>query len=118
VKACLAGSGKYSLEGKAWGNVSPAAKDLLSHMLEVEPRARWSAAELLKHAWFKENLGKASVPAAAAAGGGGGGGLVTQEGPGGLGATIPAAAAVVSNSEASDGVMSAPAAAGVAALSS
>ena len=56
------------MEGKVWPSVSPAAKDMLTHMLEVDPKKRWSATELLQHPWFRENLPKASAAVADAAG--------------------------------------------------
>ncbi|OQR81057.1 calcium/calmodulin-dependent protein kinase type 1D-like [Achlya hypogyna] len=34
---------------------SAAAKDLITHLLEKEPMARWSAAQALRHEWFAED---------------------------------------------------------------
>lgn len=35
-----------------WKKVSGEAKDLLSHMLVVDPVQRWSASECLTHPWI------------------------------------------------------------------
>lgn len=45
-------SGKYSLKGDAWDNVSSEAKSLIKSMLEVKPERRCSAAAALKHPWL------------------------------------------------------------------
>uniref|UniRef100_A0A674J6W8 Ribosomal protein S6 kinase n=1 Tax=Terrapene triunguis TaxID=2587831 RepID=A0A674J6W8_9SAUR len=46
------GSGKFSLSGGNWDTVSDAAKDLLSHMLHVDPHQRYTAEQVLKHSWI------------------------------------------------------------------
>uniref|UniRef100_A0A8C5SXZ8 non-specific serine/threonine protein kinase n=1 Tax=Laticauda laticaudata TaxID=8630 RepID=A0A8C5SXZ8_LATLA len=46
------GSGKFSLNGGNWDTVSDAAKDLLSHMLHVDPHQRYTAEQVLKHSWI------------------------------------------------------------------
>ncbi|XP_078268740.1 ribosomal protein S6 kinase alpha-6 [Rhinoraja longicauda] len=46
------GSGKFSLTGGNWDTVSDAAKDLLSNMLHVDPRQRFTAEQVLKHPWI------------------------------------------------------------------
>ncbi|XP_075018044.1 ribosomal protein S6 kinase alpha-6 isoform X3 [Calonectris borealis] len=46
------GSGKFSLSGGNWDIVSDAAKDLLSHMLHVDPHQRYTAEQVLKHSWI------------------------------------------------------------------
>ncbi|XP_018592886.1 ribosomal protein S6 kinase alpha-6-like isoform X4 [Scleropages formosus] len=45
------GSGKFSLSGGNWDCVSDTSKDLLSHMLHVDPQQRYSAEQVLKHPW-------------------------------------------------------------------
>ncbi|XP_056625158.1 ribosomal protein S6 kinase alpha-6 isoform X3 [Triplophysa dalaica] len=46
------GSGKFSLAGGNWDSVSDSSKDLLSHMLHVDPHQRYSAEQVLKHMWI------------------------------------------------------------------
>ncbi|XP_030065823.1 ribosomal protein S6 kinase alpha-6 isoform X4 [Microcaecilia unicolor] len=46
------GSGNFSLNGGNWDTVSDAAKDLLSHMLHVDPHQRYTAKQVLKHSWI------------------------------------------------------------------
>ncbi|MEE6496463.1 hypothetical protein FKM82_002372 [Ascaphus truei] len=46
------GSGNFSLSGGNWDTVSDAAKDLLSHMLHVDPHQRYTAEKVLKHSWI------------------------------------------------------------------
>ncbi|XP_018085436.1 ribosomal protein S6 kinase alpha-6 isoform X1 [Xenopus laevis] len=46
------GSGNFSLSGGNWDPVSDAAKDLLSHMLHVDPHQRYTAEKVLKHSWI------------------------------------------------------------------
>uniref|UniRef100_A0A4W3I034 Ribosomal protein S6 kinase n=1 Tax=Callorhinchus milii TaxID=7868 RepID=A0A4W3I034_CALMI len=46
------GSGNFSLSGGNWDTVSDAAKDLLSHMLHVDPHQRFTAEQVLKHPWI------------------------------------------------------------------
>ncbi|XP_027138862.1 ribosomal protein S6 kinase alpha-6-like [Larimichthys crocea] len=45
------GSGK-SLTGGNWDTVSDTSKDLLSHMLHVDPHQRYTAEQFLKHSWI------------------------------------------------------------------
>lgn len=47
-----------------WAALSPAARDLVSRLLEKDPRRRLTAAAAAEHPWFAEALG---APAAAAA---------------------------------------------------
>ncbi|XP_054978970.1 ribosomal protein S6 kinase alpha-6 isoform X4 [Sorex araneus] len=46
------GSGKFSLSGGNWDNISDGAKDLLSHMLHVDPHQRYTTEQILKHSWI------------------------------------------------------------------
>ncbi|GAA6095133.1 ribosomal protein S6 kinase alpha-6 [Tachysurus ichikawai] len=46
------GSGKFSLSGGNWDTVSDSSKDLLSHMLHVDPHQRYTAEQVLKHSWI------------------------------------------------------------------
>uniref|UniRef100_A0AAU7BN40 non-specific serine/threonine protein kinase n=1 Tax=Homo sapiens TaxID=9606 RepID=A0AAU7BN40_HUMAN len=46
------GNGKFSLSGGNWDNISDGAKDLLSHMLHMDPHQRYTAEQILKHSWI------------------------------------------------------------------
>ncbi|XP_026307940.1 ribosomal protein S6 kinase alpha-6 [Piliocolobus tephrosceles] len=46
------GNGKFSLSGGNWDNISGGAKDLLSHMLHMDPRQRYTTEQILKHSWI------------------------------------------------------------------
>ncbi|XP_013209062.2 ribosomal protein S6 kinase alpha-6 [Microtus ochrogaster] len=48
------GNGKFSLSGGNWDNISDGAKDLLSHMLHMDPRQRYTAEQVLKHSWITQ----------------------------------------------------------------
>lgn len=45
------GEGKYSLNGRAWTNISEQAKDLVQHLLHADPSKRLSAKQILIHPW-------------------------------------------------------------------
>lgn len=45
---------KFHLRFPKWArNLSPSAKDLLSHLLDVNPNTRYTAIEASKHAWVR-----------------------------------------------------------------
>uniref|UniRef100_G1SQZ7 non-specific serine/threonine protein kinase n=1 Tax=Oryctolagus cuniculus TaxID=9986 RepID=G1SQZ7_RABIT len=46
------GNGKFSLSGGNWDGISDGAKDLLSHMLHVDPHQRYTTEQILKHSWI------------------------------------------------------------------
>ncbi|XP_077616091.1 ribosomal protein S6 kinase alpha-6, partial [Crocuta crocuta] len=46
------GNGKFSLSGGNWDNISDGAKDLLSHMLHMDPHQRYTTEQVLKHSWI------------------------------------------------------------------
>ncbi|XP_060230313.1 ribosomal protein S6 kinase alpha-6 isoform X2 [Meriones unguiculatus] len=48
------GNGKFSLSGGNWDNISDEAKDLLSHMLHMDPHQRYTAEQVLKHPWIAQ----------------------------------------------------------------
>lgn len=50
-----------------WSNISPAARDLVSRMLDRNPASRISAQEALAHPWFVEMLGYSPTPSSDAA---------------------------------------------------
>lgn len=45
------GEGKFTLSGGNWSLISPAAKDLVSQMLHVDPRQRITLHKVLSHRW-------------------------------------------------------------------
>ena len=55
--------GEFQIEGGVWDEVSPAAKDLIVKMLNLDPKNRIDAAQALDHPWFveciEEDSGKA-----------------------------------------------------------
>uniref|UniRef100_A0A8D0QB76 Ribosomal protein S6 kinase A6 n=1 Tax=Sus scrofa TaxID=9823 RepID=A0A8D0QB76_PIG len=46
------GNGKFSLSGGNWDSISDGAKDLLSHMLHMDPQQRYTTEQVLKHSWI------------------------------------------------------------------
>ncbi|EDM07093.1 ribosomal protein S6 kinase polypeptide 6 (predicted) [Rattus norvegicus] len=48
------GNGRFSLSGGIWDNISRGAKDLLSHMLHMDPHQRYTAEQVLKHPWITQ----------------------------------------------------------------
>ena len=44
--------GKYTFPKKEWDYVSSEAKDLIKHLLEYNPKKRYSANDVLKHHWM------------------------------------------------------------------
>lgn len=46
-------SGKLNFKESELANVSDAAKDLLLHLLKVDPTTRYSATDVLNHPWIK-----------------------------------------------------------------
>lgn len=42
----------YTMEGGVWESISPAAKDFVSHLIVLDPKERYSAAQALKHEWI------------------------------------------------------------------
>eukprot|EP00475_Leptophrys_vorax_P033277 TRINITY_DN5207_c0_g1_i1.p1 TRINITY_DN5207_c0_g1~~TRINITY_DN5207_c0_g1_i1.p1 ORF type:complete len:470 (+),score=133.24 TRINITY_DN5207_c0_g1_i1:1404-2813(+) len=50
-------SGKIPFEGDAvWDKVSPEAKDLIKHLLQVDPNRRYTVDNALSHPWFTMNI--------------------------------------------------------------
>lgn len=45
------GEGKFAMTGGNWDVISPAAKDLVSRMLHVDPRQRINLQQILTHRW-------------------------------------------------------------------
>eukprot|EP01039_Chlorochromonas_danica_P005844 gene5846-6436_t len=46
-------TGQYSLDGPVWLAISEEAKDLIRHLLVVDPNQRYSAEEALNSAWLR-----------------------------------------------------------------
>ena len=44
--------GEFSYKSKVWKTLSPESRDLIDRMLEIDPRKRLSAKEVLKHPWI------------------------------------------------------------------
>ena len=64
-------SGEFEFTPPFWDEVSDAARELITAMLQVDPEARFSAEEVLIHPWIA--VSAAPARAAAAAGGTDGG---------------------------------------------
>jgi len=55
VRACA-----YDFEPDAWGKVSEDSKDLIKHILVVDPQARHTAQNVLQHRWIERTAPQAS----------------------------------------------------------
>ncbi|CAF0865866.1 unnamed protein product [Rotaria sordida] len=44
--------GRYSMTGSEWDDVSETAKDLIRHLLVIDPDERYTAAQALQHSFF------------------------------------------------------------------
>jgi serine/threonine protein kinase len=49
-------AGKFEFHSPYWDNVSEEAKDLISHLLVVNPKKRYTAKQALEHKWFKKRF--------------------------------------------------------------
>jgi serine/threonine protein kinase len=49
-------AGKFEFHSPYWDNVSEEAKDLISHLLVVNPKKRFTAKQALEHKWFKKRF--------------------------------------------------------------
>jgi serine/threonine protein kinase len=47
--------GRYSFPDEYWHNVSPAAKELISNLLQVNPDLRWTARQALQCTWIQKS---------------------------------------------------------------
>ena len=47
--------GEYDLQSGLWRDVSDEAKHLLRRMMEVDPKKRITAAEILEHPWVRRH---------------------------------------------------------------
>ncbi|CAF0889095.1 unnamed protein product [Adineta steineri] len=44
--------GQYTMTGSVWNDVSETAKDLIRHLLDIDPSERYTAAQALQHSFF------------------------------------------------------------------
>ncbi|CAF0878446.1 unnamed protein product [Adineta steineri] len=44
--------GQYTMTGSEWNDVSETAKDLIRHLLDIDPSKRYTAAQALQHSFF------------------------------------------------------------------
>eukprot|EP00298_Acanthocystis_sp_HF-20_P013183 c20242_g3_i1.p1 GENE.c20242_g3_i1~~c20242_g3_i1.p1 ORF type:complete len:514 (-),score=208.12 c20242_g3_i1:20-1561(-) len=51
--------GKFDFPSPYWDLVSPQAKDLIRHLLELNPEKRYTAQQALEHEWFNDVVGDA-----------------------------------------------------------
>jgi len=54
-------SGSFSFPVADWGNVSDDAKQLISKLLTMEPKLRYTAGQALNHVWIKEKAPHAKL---------------------------------------------------------
>ncbi|KDO24386.1 CAMK/CAMK1 protein kinase [Saprolegnia parasitica CBS 223.65] len=47
-------AGAYDFPSPYWDNVSDSAKDLINHMLVVDPKKRFTSEDVLNHPWVKD----------------------------------------------------------------
>jgi len=52
--------GNFSFNPSDWKNISEDAKDLIRHLLKMNPKERYSAEQALNHDWIKNKAPKAS----------------------------------------------------------
>ena len=52
--------GQFDYPKEEWDNISKDAKDLVGHMLTLDPKKRYSAAECLAHPWFERYKDKSA----------------------------------------------------------
>eukprot|EP00960_Hanusia_phi_P036376 752296-Hanusia_phi.AAC.1 len=59
-------AGRYSFDAPQWSNISSEAKDLISHMLNVDAHKRFSCKQCLQHPWVRKfhagTLSKDAMP--------------------------------------------------------
>ncbi|KAH0786004.1 calcium/calmodulin-dependent protein kinase type 1 [Histomonas meleagridis] len=55
-------NGDYNFDGPEWEDVSEGAKDLIFHMMRVDPSERITAQEALEHPWIRRYLESEQYP--------------------------------------------------------
>eukprot|EP00996_Jenningsia_fusiforme_P001609 NODE_2480_length_1192_cov_44.960630_g2263_i0.p1 GENE.NODE_2480_length_1192_cov_44.960630_g2263_i0~~NODE_2480_length_1192_cov_44.960630_g2263_i0.p1 ORF type:complete len:347 (+),score=61.74 NODE_2480_length_1192_cov_44.960630_g2263_i0:77-1042(+) len=58
----LIGSGTFSFPSPYWDHISDGVKDLISHLLEVDPTKRYTPQQVLEHPWVRENTSVQNIP--------------------------------------------------------
>jgi calcium/calmodulin-dependent protein kinase I len=53
--------GHYTFPDPYWTDISDSAKDLVTHLLQVDPRERFTAEQVLAHPWVKGATAKAAA---------------------------------------------------------
>ena len=56
-------AGQFEFHSPYWDNISPQAKDLIKHLLVVDPHQRYTAKKALEHEWFKVYTNPQLTPA-------------------------------------------------------
>jgi serine/threonine protein kinase len=49
-------AGKFDFPEASWGGISAEVKDLLVHILEIDPTKRYSPEVMIAHPWFTKDL--------------------------------------------------------------
>jgi serine/threonine protein kinase len=49
-------AGEFTFDGPAWDNISEELKDLISHLLIVNPKHRITKDDILEHAWHNKKF--------------------------------------------------------------
>lgn len=57
-------AGKYTFAGEEWRSISKKAKDLISKLLTVDPKKRYTAQQALEHPWIKDYVDQPSEASA------------------------------------------------------
>ena len=47
--------GKFDFKNEFWKNISPEAKDLVVHLLDTDPKKRFSMTQVKEHSWLQEH---------------------------------------------------------------
>ncbi|XP_066299706.1 serine/threonine-protein kinase DCLK3-like isoform X1 [Branchiostoma lanceolatum] len=55
-------TGEYEFLSPYWDNISDSAKDLINHLLVVEPQQRYTAQQVLGHPWIRSEGNFKTVP--------------------------------------------------------
>jgi len=53
--------GEFDFPAPYWTDVSDSAKDLIRKLLQVDPKKRWTAEQVLKHPWVQGSTAKAEA---------------------------------------------------------